>query len=79
MFHEIDDFHTTENISIDVMHDILEGVCRYILSYLIYTFIYVNNYFTLDLLNLRIQNFDFNENERSNKPPIITLKSFKKN
>lgn len=78
VFHEVDDFHMTENLSVDMMHDILEGVCVYIMRSLIYTFIFVKNDFTLHELNSRVQNFNFGPIESSNKPPSITMNRLKK-
>lgn len=36
------------------MHDILEGVCKYYIGMMLKTIIYDLNYFTIDILNDRI-------------------------
>lgn len=79
VFNKIRGFHVTENISVDLMHDYLEGVCVYVLSTILYTFIFEKEkkYFTLEDLNNRIRNFDFGS-ENSNKPPLIKVKQVKK-
>ena len=38
-FHGISDFHITENSCLDVMHDVLEGVCVYVIRSVISDFI----------------------------------------
>lgn len=58
------------------MHDIWEGVAKYILRSIIYEFIFVKRYFDLAELNHRIQSFNYGSFE-SNKPPIITLNTVK--
>lgn len=64
-------FHTTENFSVDVMHDILEGVAQYELKLL---FLYFKEqYVTLEELNSRIQSFDYGFMERNNRPVAVNL------
>lgn len=29
IFHTIPGFHVTNNLSVDIMHDLIEGTCRY--------------------------------------------------
>lgn len=64
-------FHTTENFSVDVMHDILEGVGQYELKLL---FLYFKEqHVTLEELNSRIQSFDYGFMERNNRPVAVNL------
>ena len=77
VFNNVKGFHITENISVDLMHDVLEGVCMYIMRSIIYTFIFTKEYFTLQELNTRIQCFSIHSTEQMNKPPIITLNRLK--
>ena len=71
VFNDVDNFHILENISVDFMHDILEGVCIYVMRSIIYAFIFEKKYFTLEILNNKIQNIQYNHLEISNKPPVI--------
>ena len=71
-FHKIENFHITENLSVDMMHDLLEGVCKYVLRSIIHKYIFEKKYFTLEMLNGRIENFDFGS-EGINKPPTISI------
>ncbi len=62
-------FHTTDNFSVDVMHDILEGVAQYELKLL---FLYFKEqHVTLGELNSRIQSFDCGFMERNNRPVAV--------
>lgn len=40
VFHKVIGFHVTENIMLDFMHDFLEGVCIYVMSKLVATFVF---------------------------------------
>lgn len=54
------------------MHDLLEGVCHYDLSFILEELISVKKYFTLETLNDRVQNFDYGF-DIGNKSSIITF------
>lgn len=69
-FNILHSFHAVENYSVDIMHDLLEGVCVYEINYILYHFIVQQKFFTLDTLNWRIQFFNFDST--SNRPPTIT-------
>ncbi|KAB0798233.1 hypothetical protein PPYR_09226 [Photinus pyralis] len=59
VFNSLPNFHPTKNTACDIMHDLLEGVCRYDMAKIISTFI-KDRYFTLNSLNNRIRFFQYN-------------------
>ena len=71
IFHKIANFHVTQNLTVDMMHDVLEGVCVYVMKAIINSFITDEKYFTLEELNTRIQNFNYGFIEICNKPPPV--------
>lgn len=52
-------FHVTDNICVDVMHDILEGVALVEVKLLLKRYIHEEKLFTLDQFNDRLQSFDY--------------------
>lgn len=80
IFNQLENFNVTENFSVDIMHDMLEGILNYEIALILDNFINKNKYFKLEQLNSRIANFDFGEYENINKPQYISndhLKSHK--
>jgi len=69
---ELQIYHVITNLVADLMHDILEGICHYNFCAILEELISVKRYFTLQILNDRIQNFEYNF-DIGNKPSIITL------
>lgn len=65
-------FHTTANFSVDIMHDILEGVAQFEMKLLIQHLI--QNYTTLAEVHRRIQSFNYGFMEQNNKPPGVQLR-----
>lgn len=77
-FNSIDNFHVLDNVSFDIMHDILHGVANYVLRAVIYDLIFVKNYnLTLQTVNLLIQDFNYDSNVDFNKPPEFHFNSTK--
>jgi len=72
IFNSIPSFHVAKNFSVDPMHDLLEGVCRYDIGKILKNFIVTTKLFTLQIFNERLRYFKktlFGENI-----PVITQK-----
>lgn len=70
VFNRVNSFHVTENYVFDIMHDLLEGVCNYDMSHILYQFIIIDKVITLESFNAKIQYFDYGF-ELKNKPPPL--------
>jgi len=78
IFNKISFFHITSNLAVDIMHNILEGVCHYdILLILNHLQKDVQSFF-LDILNFRLTMLDFGPIDSSNRPPQISHDNLKK-
>lgn len=62
----------TQNFAVDIMHDILEGVCKYGIGMILKKMIYDFNYFTIDTLNYRIESFNYGSIDIRNRPPLLS-------
>ena len=74
IFNEIDDFHVLQNLSVDIQHDILEGILRYDLAIVLFHFICNAKRFSLDDLNLRLTGYKYGNYDNVNKPPHVSEK-----
>lgn len=64
-------FHVTTNYSVDLMHDIFEGVCHYNMCHIINYYTETVKIFSLELLNYRKKHFNYGPIEVGNISPII--------
>lgn len=69
IFHKIADFHVTKNISVDIMHDTLEGIGQYDFGLIIHAFTKIKIKISLQELNTRLRAFNYGKTK--NKPPEI--------
>ena len=67
----------SKNITVDVMHDFLEGICRYDITLILNYFIYDIKLFKLDELNMHLRGLDYGFCHNINKPPELSEKSIK--
>lgn len=75
LFHRIPGFHVTTNLSVDVMHDMLEGICQYDLALIFRQFINTDKFFSLIEVNNRIRGFNYGSTK--NKQTEILLSHIK--
>lgn len=77
IWHELSNFHVTNNLSCDLMHDFLEGVLRYNMAEII-NYLIKMKYFSLEQLNERIKYFKFLDIDTGNPIPSIISEHLKK-
>lgn len=65
-------FHIFENLSVDVMHDILEGVGQFLL-HKVFTFCFNNDVITAARLQNIVQYFNYGELNKRNIPSILNF------
>ncbi|CAI6372799.1 unnamed protein product [Macrosiphum euphorbiae] len=78
VFNEIPNYHVTDNMVCDFMHDVSEGVARYDMA-LIINYLINNKYFSLENLNNRLMLFEYGVTESKNKPPTISKTNLNNN
>lgn len=69
VFNRVPLYHVTKNISCDMLHDISEGIVKYGLNSILYSLIIERGYLTVELLQDRMDSFDYGPSELGNKPP----------
>lgn len=77
IFNEIPNFHIIENATVDIMHDIFEGICRYEIAKLLHIFIIKEHFFSLEILNNHLRHIDCGRNFSKNVPIAISSNSLK--
>lgn len=71
-FHKVTGFHVIKNLSVDPMHDFLEGICPRDIALILHHFIYKEKFFTIEQLNNHIQGFNYGSSyNNQNQPPEI--------
>lgn len=66
IFNKLRIFHVTRNFYCDMMHDLWEGVCKYVVCYVLNYFIYTKKKFSLSTFNNLKNQFDYGEIEIGN-------------
>lgn len=70
IWYALDGFHLFEQVAVDMMHDILEGVVNYTMTLVINSLL-LKKYFTLKELNNKAETFDYGP-DTNNKPPLLS-------
>lgn len=73
-FHVIPTFHCTENFTVDVMHDFFEGICHNILCDALSYYIKEMQYFSIQTLNERLEQFSYGKHDKGNEKQSINIK-----
>lgn len=77
VWNEISSFHVTQNYCVDIMHDMLEGVCNHDIGLMLKIMIFDLKYFTIDKLNNRIELFDYGSVDIQSRPTLIASETLK--
>lgn len=75
IFNKVENFHIMDNSYCDIMHDLLEGVCKYTFGLILHGLI-EKKYVNFDIFNLKFKYFNYGV-ESKNRPPLITLDNIK--
>lgn len=78
VWHDILGFNVLNQVGMDVMHDILEGVGKYDLAFLIYYYVHELKLFSLQILNERIVCFNYGP-DKGSKPSVLDIDHIRKN
>lgn len=66
-------FKVTENVGVDIMHDIFEGICHVELAMILKYFILDKQFLTLEVFNSRKRNFQYHELDLKSKSVDVSL------
>ncbi|CAI6375121.1 unnamed protein product [Macrosiphum euphorbiae] len=70
VWHDVCGFNVLDQSGMDIMHDLLEGVCKFDIAFLLNYYIYALKMFSLQILNERMIHFDYGP-DSSSKPPVL--------
>ena len=79
VFSRIPSYHPIERPWVDVFHDFAEGGCQYGMYFVLRHLIITKEFLSIETLNFRIQNFDYQSVECGNKIPEISRDSLSPN
>lgn len=66
IFNNLRSFHVTKNFYCDMMHDLYEGICKYVIAQLLNHYIFKKKKFSLKTFNNLKNQFDYGEIEVNN-------------
>jgi len=73
ILNELHYFHVCDgSLHPDIMHDVLEGVLQYEVKLMLNHMIIVENYFTLEILNIRLENIELSTKESKSRPTCVS-------
>lgn len=77
VWNEIKYFHVL-NFMVDIMHNLLEVVCKYDMAEILYHFVFKVKAFPVNDLNAKIKSLNYRINGFSNKPPFFISEDLRK-
>ncbi|GFU37449.1 hypothetical protein NPIL_576031 [Nephila pilipes] len=70
-FNELSYWHLTNNLVVDIMHDLLEDRCATEIYLILHQYIFEDKFLILSVLNDRVSNFNYSECDSRCKPVPI--------
>lgn len=72
VWNDLISFTVTDNFSVDIMHDMLEGVCKFDIGLILKLMIFDFNYFSIETLNNRIEAFNYGSLDIRSRPTLLS-------
>ena len=72
VWNNMNHFHVTNNLCVDIMHDLFEGACHVVFCELLHAFIYKHKYFTLAHFNKRLKQHNFGPINKNTNIALVT-------
>lgn len=68
-------YHVIDNLILDLMHDLFEGVARDVIEKILMSLIYLLKKINLETVNNRIDTFQYSEFKENNKPSPLSIET----
>lgn len=78
VWNDLISFTVTENFSVDIMHDMLEGVCKFYIGLILKQMIFDFNYFSIETLNNRIETFNYGSLDIHSRPTLLSSENLRR-
>jgi hypothetical protein len=78
VWNDLISFTVTENFSVDIMHDILEGVCKFDIGLILKQMIFDFKYFSIETLNNRIEAFNYGSLDIRSRPTLLPCENLRR-
>ncbi|XP_034255353.1 uncharacterized protein LOC117653657 [Thrips palmi] len=77
VWNSLSSFHVYENYSVDILHDLLLGVCKTDMALILHHFVIVKKCVSVSVLNSRINSYNYTLNGFENRPSCIIEEDLK--
>ncbi|XP_065681548.1 uncharacterized protein LOC124811327 [Hydra vulgaris] len=74
-FNKIPSFYVNDNIYCDIMHDLLEGICKYVFQKMLNYLVFQKKFFNLGDINSRMRNFSYDHSSFPSCPTKYQIKN----
>jgi len=78
VWNDLISFTVTDNFSVDIMHDMLEGVCKFDIGLILKQMIFDFNYFSFETLNNRIEAFNYGSLGIRSRPTLLSSENLRR-
>jgi len=78
VWNDLVSFTATNNFSVDIMHDMLEGVYKFDIGFILKQMIFGFNYFSIETLNNRIEAFNYGTLDILSSPTLLSSENLRR-
>jgi len=78
VWNDLVSFTVTDNFCVDIMHDMLEGVCKFDIGLILKQMIFGFNYLSIETLNNRIEAFNYGTLDIRSRPTLLSYENLRR-